>query len=53
MDNKQQKVVDYNKVTNKPIGCFYCGATAYGKTQGNQIKWICPRCNQLVKVGNV
>jgi hypothetical protein len=52
MDNKEQKI-DYNKVNNKPVGCFYCGATAYGKVQNNQIKWVCPRCNQLVKVGNV
>lgn len=56
MDNKETKP-DYNKVVNRPIGCFYCGASVNGKSvsgpQGHQIKWICPRCNQLVKIGNV
>lgn len=53
----EQQKVDYNKVSNRPITCIYCGATVVGRVQktpqGEQIKWICDRCNQLVKVGNV
>lgn len=56
MDQNQQKI-DYNKVSNRPVTCIYCGATVVGRVQktpqGEQIKWICDRCNQLVKVGNV
>jgi hypothetical protein len=57
MNDQQQTKPDYNRVANRPVGCFYCGASVTGRQvstpQGNQIKWICPRCNQLVKVGNV
>jgi hypothetical protein len=56
--NNQQQNVDYNKVINRPVTCIYCGSHVHGKqcssNQGvQQIKWICSRCNQLVKVGNV
>ena len=39
----QQDKIDYNKVTNRPVGCFYCGAVTHGKQQGQQITWVCPR----------
>lgn len=53
----------YQKVTNIPVGCTFCGATVNGKV--NQVtdpktkqvvkecRWICSRCNNLVKIGNV
>jgi ribosomal protein S27AE len=56
--NTQQTKVDYNKVVNRPVTCIYCGSQVMGKSsyspQGTQqIRWVCERCNQLVKIGNV
>lgn len=56
MNNKPQ----YQSLNNTPIGCTFCGATVFGKILENktssgetekQIKWVCPRCSNLVKVG--
>ena len=53
----------YLTVENRPIPCSFCGATVNGrvmeKTNPNskeitkECRWICPRCNNLVKVGVV
>jgi DNA-directed RNA polymerase subunit RPC12/RpoP len=52
MNNKPQ----HKTLSNIPIGCTFCGATVHGKileskNNERQIKWICPRCSNLVKVG--
>ena len=59
MNNKPQ----FQKVNNVQIGCTFCGANVHGRV--NQIKnpktneiikecrWVCGRCNHLVKIGNV
>jgi hypothetical protein len=53
-------IPSYTKVNNIPIGCTFCGATVHGKVfecknsnnqSEQQIKWICGRCSNLVKVG--
>lgn len=49
---------EYQTLTNKPIGCIYCGATVIGKVvqgaqQEKQIRWQCDRCGNLVRVGKV
>lgn len=53
----------YAQVENRPIPCNFCGATVHGKviekkdTKTNEIvkecRWICSRCNNLSKIGNV
>lgn len=53
MNTTQKQTTDYNKVVNRPVSCIYCGASVNGRQQGQQIKWVCPRCSQLVKIGNV
>jgi len=47
MNNKPE----YKQVTNIPIGCTFCGSTVHGKVVGEQVRWVCPRCSNLVKVG--
>ena len=53
----QNNTPNYPQVTNKPIACTHCGAYVNGRQistpQGDQIKWICGRCNNLVKIGRV
>ena len=54
MNNKPQ----HKTLSNIPIGCPFCGATVHGKilesnNSEKQIKWVCPRCSNLVKVGKV
>jgi len=49
---------EYQTLSNKPVGCIYCGATVIGKvTQiGNkesQIRWQCDRCGNLIRVGKM
>jgi hypothetical protein len=53
----------YQSVANKPIGCTFCGATVQGKVNQStnpktkqivkECRWVCSRCNNLVKIGNV
>lgn len=43
----------HKPMSNIPIGCTFCGATVQGKVVGEQIRWVCPRCSNLVKVGKV
>ena len=59
MNNNPQ----YQNVSNVQIGCTFCGANVQGKV--NQVqnpktkevvkecRWVCARCNNLVKIGNV
>jgi ribosomal protein S27AE len=53
MNNKPE----YKSVSNIPIGCTFCGATVFGKVMEShnksekQIRWVCSRCSNLVKVG--
>jgi hypothetical protein len=52
-----------NTVTNKPIGCTFCGASVQGqvtqiqnpytKQLENICRWVCSRCGNLVKMGKV
>jgi C4-type Zn-finger protein len=52
-----------NTVTNKPIGCTFCGANVQGqitqvqnpytKAVENICRWVCSRCGNLVKTGKV
>jgi len=42
---------EHKTLSNIPIGCTFCGATVHGKLVANQIRWVCPRCSNLVKVG--
>jgi hypothetical protein len=53
----------YQTVENKAIGCTFCGAHVQGKINTVQnpktkqivkeCRWVCARCNNLVKIGNV
>lgn len=54
----------YLTVDNRPISCSFCGATVNGKIiervvnpnskeTVKECRWICSRCNNLVKVGVV
>jgi hypothetical protein len=57
MNNSPQ----YQSVTNRPIGCTFCGATVNGRIVEKkvpqieqtikEIHWICNRCGNLVRVG--
>lgn len=59
MNNKAQ----YQIVENKPIGCTFCGASIQGKITAipnkktkeiiKECRWVCGRCGNLAKVGNV
>jgi hypothetical protein len=59
MNNNSQ----YQIVENRPIGCTFCGATVQGKVNQHinsktkevikECRWVCSRCNSLVKIGNV
>jgi hypothetical protein len=54
----QNNKPEYQTLSNKPIGCIYCGATVIGKvTQINnkesQIKWQCDRCGNLIRIGKM
>jgi hypothetical protein len=50
-----------NVVTNRQIGCTFCGANVQGqvqqvqnpvtKTVENVCRWVCSRCGNLVKMG--
>lgn len=49
---------EHQTLTNRPIGCIYCGATVIGKVtqiapNEKQIKWQCDRCGNLVRIGKV
>lgn len=56
-------IPQYQTVENRPIGCTFCGAQVQGRvTEKKDVKsdesykecrWICGRCGNLVKVGNV
>lgn len=53
----------YSSVTNKPVGCTFCGAQVQGnvtpvqnphtKAVENICRWVCARCGNLVKMGKV
>jgi hypothetical protein len=53
----------YATVANRPIACTFCGAHVQGqvtpiqnpntKITENVCKWVCSRCNNLVRVGKV
>ena len=53
----------YQSVENKPIGCTFCGSHVIGKVSEKansrtkeivkECRWVCSRCGNLVKVGNV
>lgn len=59
MDNKPK----YMSVDNRPIACSFCGATVNGrvtpkidpstKETVQECRWVCSRCGNLVKIGNV
>ncbi len=51
VNNNMNNKPEYKPLSNIPIGCTFCGATVHGKPVGDQIKWVCPRCSNLVKVG--
>jgi hypothetical protein len=58
LNNIMNNQPEYQTLSNKPIGCIYCGATVIGKVsqtnQGEkQIRWQCDRCGNLVRVGKV
>ena len=54
---------DPNIVTNKPLGCTFCGSFVQGRVQQvqnpvtkvveNVCRWICQRCGNLVKSGKL
>jgi C4-type Zn-finger protein len=53
----------YSSVTNKPVGCTFCGAQVQGNVTPIQnphtkavesiCRWVCARCGNLVKMGKV
>lgn len=59
MNNKPH----YLTVENRPIPCSFCGASVQGRiTEKNdpsskelvkECRWVCSRCNNLVKIGVV
>jgi hypothetical protein len=59
MNNNPQ----YQNLENRPIGCTFCGSHVTGKVNTrvdhktkqtiNECRWVCSRCGNLVKVGNV
>jgi hypothetical protein len=59
MNNKP----NFQNVENRPIGCTFCGSHVTGKISPrfdtktkqniNECRWVCSRCGNLVKVGNV
>lgn len=57
VNNNMNNKPEYKSVSNIPIGCTFCGATVFGKVMEShnksekQIRWVCPRCSNLVKVG--
>jgi len=55
MNNQQ---TEHQTLSNKPIGCIYCGATVTGKIiqstpNEKQIRWQCDRCGNLVRIGKI
>jgi hypothetical protein len=59
MNNNAQ----YQSVENRPIGCTFCGAQVQGRISEKkdprtkqlvkECRWVCGRCGNLSKVGNV
>jgi hypothetical protein len=59
MNNNPQ----YQVVENRPIGCTFCGAQVQGRVNEKrdaksdethkECRWVCGRCGNLVKIGNV
>jgi hypothetical protein len=57
------KTAQYQTVENRPIGCTFCGAQVQGKITPRmnprtkevvqECRWVCGRCNNLSKVGNL
>ena len=55
--------MNYSIVNNRPISCTFCGASVHGQvtetlnratnTTEKICKWVCSRCNNLVKMGKV
>ena len=53
----------YQTLENRAIACTFCGASVQGKITPkqdpktketvNECRWICSRCNNLVRIGNV
>jgi len=53
----------YQTVENRPIPCSFCGASVSGRVMERmdpytknivkECKWICSRCGNLSKVGNI
>lgn len=47
----------FNQLTNVPVGCQICGATAYGRESSSRTSdgvlhecvWICSRCGGVAK----
>jgi hypothetical protein len=62
MNNTNNKP-QYQNVTNRAIGCTFCGAQVNGKVNPiqnnrtkeivNECRWVCSRCGNLVKIGKV
>ena len=59
--NKKNQKPDYQSLTNRPIGCQYCGERVMGqivevydpatKKENKLIRWNCHRCGNTVRVG--
>jgi len=56
-------IPQYQTLENRPISCTFCGATVHGRINERidpstkqvvkECKWICGRCNNMVRIGNV
>lgn len=56
-------ISQYQNVTNRAIGCTFCGAQVNGRVNERlnpktkqvikECRWACSRCGNLVKIGNV
>jgi hypothetical protein len=59
MNNNPQ----YQTLDNRPIACNFCGAAVQGRVtekvdprnneRVKECRWICSRCGNLSKIGNV
>jgi hypothetical protein len=56
-------ISQYAQVENRPIACNFCGALVQGRISEKldpktnettkECRWVCGRCNNLSKIGNV
>lgn len=62
MSNRNQ-FYGYQTLNNRPMPCSFCGASVNGRVQEKtdpktkqiikECHWICTRCGNVVRVGNI